>query len=232
VIALEKISVSELKFYSDLKSAVNQAIHQCNNHLAIILSNSELTLALQNPETTLKKTESSITRVALLTDLLAQLSQLFNADLSFSEIDLASLIKHEMSHHTDQAKAEGLEVNLNVECAGSIHQRPNVLKLLIHLLFRNAVSALSTSEVKIMNCRAHSQGNKVILEISNSGNAPEISQTEAVFSSFFGTKKDTSCDFLGAAASLTKLLGGQITYSRIKDMNTLTVVIDAHERNV
>jgi signal transduction histidine kinase len=216
---------TDIVFLNDLKAAVNQAIHHCNNHLAIVLSNSELILALENPDSTKKKTESTLARVALLTDLLAQLGQLFNLDPSFEKINLNSFLKAEVGHHSSLAAAEGIQVSTEINADGDTNVRASAVKLLIHILFRNAVSALKPSPEKNLRVSVKKNNGLLDFELFNSGAAPESLEESFLFHSFFPAKKESTCDFLASAACLTRLLGGKINFSRVSNDNLIKVSI-------
>lgn len=209
------------RFLSELKKAVNQAVHQCNNHLSIILSNCEMAMASNDPSMTKKKIENGMTRIAQLTDLLSQLNRFANINGDLKPTALRNLF--EDAFVTTSARAQDLNsaFSAHIVADGAFTIPAEVFQLIVELLGANAISAVKTVNDRKINFEILQMKGEVTILASNSGQAPEAASEKLAFNSFYYDAGKPVFDSLAAVSSLTKLLGGEISYTRNSGMNEI-----------
>lgn len=217
------------RFLADLKKAVNQAVHQCNNHLSIILNNCELSLASKDFDSAKKKIEGSILRVNQLTELLLQLNRFAAVNGDIRLTGLRPLFESPLKQIEARAKTLQIGVSAHVVADGVFAVPADAIQLLIEHLGSNAISAASagadssTGKVKKITFEVLQMNKEITILAANSGNAPEGISEKIVFNSYFTDRSQPAFEYLAAIKSLTEILGGQMTYKKKSDMNEVYV---------
>jgi len=211
------------QFLADLKIAVCQAVHQCNNHLSIILSNCELALAVDTPEMTKKKLESCIIRVTQLTELLAQLNRLANVGTEIQNTNIRALFETPLKQIEAKAKTQHIHCSSQVVADGLFALPSQIITLLIELLGNNALLAASSGFDKKVSFEVIQLNGEVTIHAANSGKEPESTIEKTVFSNYFSNRAEPVYDSLASVQSLTKLLHGTIEFKKNIGMNELII---------
>lgn len=212
-------------FLADLKAAISQAIHQCNNHLAIILSNSELALVMSDPAAIKSKTESNIARVSQITELLTKLSQLANIETGTSPTNLKNFFEGSLKQMEALAHSQHIQMITQVKIEGILPIPTQVFQILMQTLGYNAVNAIGEATIRKIEASVATALDEIHIQIANSGAAPEKMDYDFIFNNFFSSKKTTAGDYLGLVRSLTTLLGGKFQYNRTETMNILHLTL-------
>jgi len=209
------------RFLGELKKAVNQAVHQCNNHLSIILSNCEMALSSQDPAVAKKKIENGIARIAQLTDLLSQLNRFANINGDLKPTALRNLFENAFVTTSAQAQDLNSVFNAHIVADGAFTIPAQVFQIIVELLGANAISAVKTVADRKIYFEILQMKGEVTILAANSGQAPEAAIEKSIFSTYFYDAGKPVLDSLAAVSSLTKLLGGEISYARNNGMNEI-----------
>ncbi|MCC2678579.1 MAG: hypothetical protein K0R29_1155 [Pseudobdellovibrio sp.] len=209
------------QFLADLKTAVSQAVHQCNNHLSIILSNCELTLALNDPELSKKKMESCISRVAQLTDLLAQLNRFATVNGEIKPVNIRQLFETAFKQIEARANAQQILCTTHVLADGLTPLPVQIFTLLTELLGTNALLSAAAGSEKKVSFEVLQLNGEITIHAANSGKDPDSTIEKTVFGTYFSNKSEPVYDSLASVKSLTDLLGGKIEYKKNNGMNEL-----------
>lgn len=212
-------------FLADLKNAISQAVHQCNNHLSIILSNCELALAINNAEVVKKKIESNLVRVTEMTDLLAQLNRFSNINTDIKPTDLKWLLADPLNQVAARCYDNQIQCSIQSEVEGIFSLPADVIQMILELLGKNAITSAQTSADKKISFVVQHSNDKLSLTASNSGTDAGLRAEKAAFQTFYSDRNEPVYNYLGIVKSLTELLGGHITFQKNLAMNKVQLII-------
>lgn len=199
-------------FLADLKTAISQTVHQCNNHLSIILSNSELALSITDGEKIKKKIESNMNRVSQLTELLLQLNKLATVNTEIKNVHLKSFFELSLKQVQAQASSRHIQCSTKLTADGLLPIPAHVFELIIELVGANGMSAATTGSVQEISVEVLKSDAGISIKAHNSGKMPESTIDRDVFKNYFSNRNEPVYDMLGAIKCLTEFLGGEVSY--------------------
>ncbi len=218
-------------FIADLKNAISQAVHQCNNHLSIILSNCELALAIDNQQVVKKKIESNLIRVTEMTELLAQLNRFSNINTEIKPIDLKLLFSNQLTQIAARAYDKQIDCSIQTDVEGIFSVPADVIQLIMELLGTNAIAAAQAGSEKKISFVIVLSNDKVSITASNSGTDAGLRSEKMAFQTFYSDRNEPVFEYLGIVKSLTVLLGGHITFQKNYEKNKIELNIPLKYEN-
>lgn len=203
----------------DLKEAVSQAVHQCNNHLAIILTNCELIQISNDPVVIEKKTNSILSRVEILGEVLTALNNFshFEYDATIVQSDLKDELNKAINNSQELFLNSSSQVKVTGLSIAPIVTQVDILSQAIQLLFKSCLFFSEKLSERYLKISIEDAGSHYLISFATpSGSNPEddFSDQEKMFKTYFPSKKNIFCEGLALASTYIKLLAGTISLSK------------------
>jgi signal transduction histidine kinase len=214
---------SNIRSFHNQKQLIENASHELQTPLAIALS--KLQLMADNPElsaevvTEIFQTIETLERLTRLNKSLLLLSKIENKQfLNEEEVHFNELIREVLEDFQDQIEFKELEVVLLSESELNAQMNPELARILITNLIKNAIRhniKKGKIEIRITNSS---------LQISNSGSDKALDPNK-VFQRFHKESNDQSSTGLGLAIvkSIVDISGYQISYAYAVSIHQFTV---------
>lgn len=180
-----------------------------------------MALASPDPALAKKRIENGIDRIAQITDLLSHLQRFANVNGDLKPTALRKLFEEALLATSIRAKELSADFSAHIVADGAFTIPAQVFQIIIEILGANALSAIKPEAHKKIAFEILQMKGEITILASNSGKAPEPGNEKAIFKSYFADAGKPTFDSLATVSSLTKLLGGEISYSHNNSMSEI-----------
>ncbi|WP_343631829.1 HAMP domain-containing sensor histidine kinase [Fluviicola sp.] len=214
---------SNIRSFHNQKQLIENASHELQTPLAIALNKLQLLAEKEElSEEVVKEifqTIETLERLTRLNKSLLLLSKIENQQFLHEEqVDMNALVRQVLEDFQDQIEFKELEVNLITDTELVVTMNPELARILVTNLVKNAIRHnFKKGKIEVLLTASG-------LQISNSGSEKSLDTTH-LFQRFHKESNDQSSTGLGLAIvkSITDLSGFQISYNYALGIHQFTV---------
>lgn len=233
----KNLLVESAKFHSLGQMASNLA-HDINNPLFTIQGKlhqirnlfSHDELDLEKCDQIIEEVESTILRLSQIVKGISTFARQGHADQMVS-VSADELIRGLVLIASDRIVQSGITFDLKVAPGTRVICYPSYISQVLINLLNNAIDALESVEIKIIQIEAFATDKWVEIHIKDSGAGVASEIESKIFEPFFTTKKFGKGTGLGLSISkgLVETHEGQLKYKRSANMTDFTVYLPTYE---
>lgn len=225
---MEKADTStQLLIFKELQTVIARGVHECNNHLAVILTNCDMIQLINTPENTNQKIESIQKRVSLISQILRALSSFSRIEYNknLETINAKLLLDRVISNLNSSLVDAKIEISVDVSSDLNLATVPEIFEQMIRFLVQNSIDSVNETNVKKINIAAQADKKNIYFKVSDSGQLVEADVAEKMFKPFFTTKDSHLGQGLTLASTYAKLMGGEIKFTQNQEKNCMSVCL-------
>lgn len=237
VVKQRDLLVESAKFQSLGQMASNLA-HDINNPLFTIQGKlhqmrnllSRDQLDLEKCDQIVESVEATLLRLSQIVKGISTFAREGRGDQMVS-IGVAELIENNLALAVDRIKNSGIDLHIQVDPEAKIICYPSYISQVLLNLLNNAIDALETSSVKVIEVRAYLEKKWVHITISDSGPGVPKDIEKKIFEPFYTTKTIGKGTGLGLSISkgLVEVHEGDLSYERQDQRTTFHVRLPSYE---
>lgn len=199
----------------EMRQLISKTIHDCNNHLAAVLSNCDLIQMTADPALRLKKVESIRLRTEKLTSLVRALAVFVSIDFLPVEepVDLREELNSVVESMQFDVDQSGVQISVEATDEAFVNMSEYHLQNLLGHLVANAIESAREGSNPMIMISLRTVDAQVILKVLDSGPSIRPEVVDRMFDPFFTTKANRIGLGLNIIQTLMRIAGGNIEYS-------------------